>query len=74
MCSVDVEVGGQPAGLRSRTKPQAKTRREPWLGPLWSHRRQPMARSLWICLRRQTEERQEDDKRGGGVGKGADTG
>ena len=35
--------------VRSR---KARTRREPWLGPLWSHRRQPMARSLWICLRR----------------------
>ena len=41
---------------------EARTRREPWLGPEWSHRRQTMARSLWICPRRPAQQQGRDKK------------
>ena len=49
---IDVEVGDQPAGHILVLSREARTRREPWLGPVQSHPRRTMARSLWICLRR----------------------
>ena len=58
---VDVDAGGQPAGLSSCMKPQGQDEK---LGPRWSHRRKPMARSLWICL--QPGGRGETRRRPGG--------
>ena len=49
---IDVEVGDQPAGHILVLSREARTRREPWLGPVLSHPRRTMARSLWICPRR----------------------
>ena len=57
----DVEVQGRPAGNILVLSREARTRREPELGPLLGHPRQTMARSLWICPRRAgpaAEERQ----------------
>ena len=64
---IDVEVQGRPAGLHSRTKPRGQDEKEPLLGPLLSHPRQTMARSLCICPRRAgpAQRRDKEDKRTG---------
>ena len=42
MFGVVVGIQGRPAGQHSRTEPrEARTRREPWLGPEWSHENKP---------------------------------
>ena len=82
-----VEVGGQPAGLRSRTKPQGQDEKGAMAGtivePLKATHGE-ITLDLSAAAGRVAEERQEDDredigqedgrKRGDGVGEGGDTG
>ena len=79
---IDVEVQVDQQGYILVPSREARPRREPILGPLLSHPRQTMARSLWICPRRAgpaAEERQGDqgrqadrktDRKGERVGRG----
>ena len=86
MRGIDVEAGGQPAGLRSRTKPQGKDEKGAMAGTTVEPSKTThgeITLDLSAAAGLAAEARQEDDQedigredgqKGGGEGEGGDTG